>query len=154
MISIFALTRPHSEHPLDYALPAGIECTRMHIPVTGMRVRSTLVPHFCADFGVPSVSQAESVVGALKKALAEGKVAAVHCHAGAGRTGTMLGCYLVSERGMGAAEAIELLRKQGRVLSNKQQVRGHLSSCTPGVAHLLCRRPLSRHSRRCVTRHR
>ena len=75
---------------------------------------------------MPSVSQAESVVAALKKALAKGKIAAVHCHAGAGRTGTMLGCYLVSERGMGATEAVELLRKQGRVLSNKQQVRQNL----------------------------
>ena len=99
-----------------------MDCIRVHIPVTGLVFWA-----FCRltskDFGTPRIDQALQFVKVVKQALDEGKIVTAHCHAGAGRTGTMLGCYLVSYEGQRPNDAISSLRRQGRVLSNRQQVR-------------------------------
>ena len=51
-----------------------------------------------------------------------GGVVAVHCKAGLGRTGSLLGCWLMREYGMRASEAIAWLRlcRPGSVIGNQQ----------------------------------
>ena len=52
-----------------------------------------------------------------------GGVVAVHCKAGLGRTGSLLGCWLMREYGMRANEAIAWLRlcRPGSVIGNQQE---------------------------------
>jgi len=57
------------------------------------------------DFGVPSRGLMISILDALDAALGRGMPAYVHCLAGRGRTGTVVGCYLVrhAERLLGTS---------------------------------------------------
>ena len=65
-----------------------------------------------------------AVVEAFRRAAdaTEGAVA-VHCHAGLGRTGTLIGLWLMRSRGFGAREAMGWLRimRPGSVIGEQQQ---------------------------------
>lgn len=73
------------------------------------------------DFGAPSQEQLSRGVDAISGARAAGGVV-VHCGGGLGRTGTLLACYLVHEKGIGAEEAIGRVRRlrPGSVETNAQ----------------------------------
>jgi protein-tyrosine phosphatase len=47
------------------------------------------------DFGTPSVADMEATLDLLDELLARGRTVYLHCFGGTGRTGTVLGCYLV-----------------------------------------------------------
>ena len=49
------------------------------------------------DLGVPAPETMWAILDLLKAALAEGRGVYVHCWGGIGRTGTVVGCYLVSQ---------------------------------------------------------
>jgi protein-tyrosine phosphatase len=57
------------------------------------------------DFGTPSVEEMEAILGVLDELLAGGRTVYLHCRGGIGRTGTVLGCYLV-RGGRTAEEAL------------------------------------------------
>ncbi|HEU5295615.1 MAG TPA: hypothetical protein VFU71_12570 [Burkholderiaceae bacterium] len=63
------------------------------------------------DFGVPSVALMHDIVDALDAELRGGACVYLHCHAGVGRTGTALGCWLVAQ-GLDGREALALIARK------------------------------------------
>uniref|UniRef100_UPI00398F2734 protein tyrosine phosphatase domain-containing protein 1 n=1 Tax=Pristiophorus japonicus TaxID=55135 RepID=UPI00398F2734 len=62
-----------------------------------------------ADFGVSSLVRVLDAVKVTSFAVQEGKVA-VHCHAGLGRTGVLIACYLVYATRVSPSEAVHFVR--------------------------------------------
>ena len=57
------------------------------------------------DFGVPSQERMRAILDAIQNALKQGKKPYVHCWAGMGRTGTVVGCFL-AENGRSGEQAL------------------------------------------------
>jgi len=62
------------------------------------------------DFGIPSATKMRVILDTMHDAIANGSKPYIHCWAGMGRTGTVVGCYFV-EIGMSGAEALEKVDK-------------------------------------------
>ncbi|XP_062402466.1 protein tyrosine phosphatase domain-containing protein 1 [Sardina pilchardus] len=74
------------------------------------------------DFGVSSLVGMLDAVKVLAFAVREGKVA-VHCHAGLGRTGVLIACYLVYTLHISASEAVHYVRiKRPRSIQTRSQI--------------------------------
>ncbi|XP_077972174.1 uncharacterized protein LOC120339411 [Styela clava] len=84
------------------------------------------------DYGVTSLETILDMVKVMAFALTEGKVA-VHCHAGLGRTGVLIACYLVYAHRMDASFAINTVRKRR---PNSIQTRGQIA-CIQEFAQFL-----------------
>lgn len=63
------------------------------------------------DFEFCSIDVVLDTIKVMSFALSEGGKVAVHCHAGLGRTGAMIACYLVLATGMNADDALFKVRK-------------------------------------------
>nr|XP_056712094.1 protein tyrosine phosphatase domain-containing protein 1 isoform X2 [Euleptes europaea]XP_056712103.1 protein tyrosine phosphatase domain-containing protein 1 isoform X2 [Euleptes europaea] len=74
------------------------------------------------DYGVASFTTILDMVKVMTFALQEGRVA-IHCHAGLGRTGVLIACYLVFATRMTADQAIVYVRTKR---PNSVQTRGQL----------------------------
>ncbi|KAK2493638.1 hypothetical protein MC885_008620 [Smutsia gigantea] len=74
------------------------------------------------DYCVASLTSILDMVKVMTFALQEGKVA-IHCHAGLGRTGVLIACYLVFATRMTADQAIVFVRAKR---PNSIQTRGQL----------------------------
>ncbi|KAG7229700.1 hypothetical protein INR49_012747 [Caranx melampygus] len=74
------------------------------------------------DYGVASLTTILDMVKVMSFAVQEGRMA-VHCHAGLGRTGVLLACYLVFTSRMSADQAILFVRAKR---PNSIQTRGQL----------------------------
>jgi hypothetical protein len=61
------------------------------------------------DMSTPSQVEMGRIQAAIHKALQEGETIYLHCWGGRGRTGTVVGCYLV-EQGMSGEQALEQIR--------------------------------------------
>ncbi len=81
------------------ALGLDVEYHRMSIP----------------DFGTPTTGEMALILDALDAALTAGRVVYLHCWGGIGRTGTVVGCYLV-RHGMSGAAALEEIARLRAVL--------------------------------------
>ncbi len=69
------------------------------------------------DFSIPTVEEMAAILDAIDAALAAGRSLYLHCWGGSGRTGTVVGCYLV-RRGMPGEEALcEIARLRRGVAS-------------------------------------
>ncbi|XP_063786512.1 protein tyrosine phosphatase domain-containing protein 1-like [Pseudophryne corroboree] len=73
------------------------------------------------DFGVVPVLRILDAVKVIAFALQEGRIA-IHCHAGLGRTGVLIACYLIYSCRVSAADAIHFvrLRRPGSIQTGAQ----------------------------------
>uniref|UniRef100_A0A8C1RTS3 Protein tyrosine phosphatase domain-containing protein 1 n=1 Tax=Cyprinus carpio TaxID=7962 RepID=A0A8C1RTS3_CYPCA len=74
------------------------------------------------DYGVASLTTILDMVKVMSFAMQEGKMS-VHCHAGLGRTGVLIACFLVFTSRMSADQAILFIRAKR---PNSIQTRGQL----------------------------
>ena len=92
---IIDLTHPDELEPYDDDLPLSIDYVRKPI----------------RDHGLPARREHMIEIQAcLDHALRAGRLTYVHCRAGIGRTGTVVGCFLV-ERGMAGIDALDELNR-------------------------------------------
>jgi hypothetical protein len=68
------------------------------------------------DFDIPTPNQMSRILDALDSLLAQGHVVYIHCFNGTGRTGTVIGCYLVRHGATGrqALDQLAVLRRKTR----------------------------------------
>jgi atypical dual specificity phosphatase len=85
-----------TESPLEFSSIREFGFEYLHLPID--------------DFTAPTEEQVETGVAFIEQQIAHGHAALVHCHAGIGRTGTLLACFLVG-RGADAATAIQQVRR-------------------------------------------
>jgi len=69
------------------------EITATHEKTPGRQVEHARFP--IEDLGVPSIEAMQRILENIDTALAAGQVVYLHCLGGVGRTGTVVGCYLV-----------------------------------------------------------
>ncbi len=86
-----------TERDLDQELLAEAGLKNVHLPIF--------------DREAPSINQAYMLLVRMQTLMKRGEVLAVHCKAGIGRTGTILGAWLIRDGGLSASTAIERLRK-------------------------------------------
>lgn len=67
--------------------------------------------HPIEDFDAPDAAALEQTLAWMRARVEEGHPVAVHCHAGLGRTGTVLAAYLGRFHERTAAQAIEEVRR-------------------------------------------
>lgn len=62
------------------------------------------------DMGTPTPAQMRAILDDLHRALEAGRIVYVHCFGGIGRTGTVIGCHLVTQ-GMNGDEALATIAR-------------------------------------------
>jgi atypical dual specificity phosphatase len=92
------ITLTEQDFPQDALARHGLK--NVHLPI--------------ADRKAPTPAEMDMLVARMRDLMDNGKVLAVHCLAGLGRTGTILAAYLVKEKGMSAHGALNQIRRFNR----------------------------------------
>ncbi|XP_071492096.1 protein tyrosine phosphatase domain-containing protein 1-like [Diadema antillarum] len=85
------------------------------------------------DYGVKSLTFILDMVKVMSFAVKEGKVA-VHCHAGLGRTGVLIACYLIYAKRLDGDNAIHFVREKR---PGSIQTKGQVECCQQFAQFLL-----------------
>lgn len=80
----------------------------LYTPLLPVSVRHLRMP--IGDFTVPTPDRMKEILNALDSALAGGRNVYLHCRGGLGRTGTVVGCFLV-RHGMTGDQALAEIRR-------------------------------------------
>ena len=86
-----------TEDPLHAGIVAGAGLANRHFPIV--------------DFDVPTLDQAADFCRWVDEQLAANRPVAAHCWAGLGRTGLMIGCWLVREKGATTEAVLRTIRR-------------------------------------------
>jgi hypothetical protein len=84
----------------------------------GLQVRYLRFP--IPDYSLPTPEQMLAILDQLDQARNEGRKAYLHCHGGIGRTGTVVGCYLV-RHGLGGQATLDQLAEWWRGVPKSAQ---------------------------------
>ncbi|KAK3518728.1 hypothetical protein QTP70_010080 [Hemibagrus guttatus] len=128
--TVINLQQP-GEHA-DCGNPLEPESGFTYLPETFMEAGIYFYNFGWNDYGVASLTAILDMMKVMSFAMQEGKVA-VHCHAGLGRTGVLLACFLLFTSHMTANQAILMVRSKR---PNSIQTRGQLE-CVRNFAKCL-----------------
>lgn len=125
-----ALARKRLSRFLEAGITSFIDLTA---PIDPLKPYSELLremaPHVAytrlpiADMGIPRVPRMRSILDAIDAALAAEHTVYVHCWGGVGRTGTVVGCWLV-RRGLTPDDALAEVRRLFASMS-PQKLQAH-----------------------------
>jgi atypical dual specificity phosphatase len=79
------------------------------------------------DHQPPAAASLDEGVAFIQGELGRGKAVVVHCLAGEGRTGCVLAAYMVKDRGLGAPDALRVIRKAKPSFVERSQERAVLA---------------------------
>jgi len=96
----------HPDEIPSYAPLLMQEATEFGLPVCYRRFP-------IGDYGLPSQEQMQAILVYLEQARQQGRKTYLHCQGGIGRTGTVVGCYLV-QQGLGGEAALAQLAEWWR----------------------------------------
>jgi hypothetical protein len=100
-----------SYDPILRQLPLGALAERIHMPIPDLRV--------CGDH------QMRRILDAIDSALDTGQTVYVHCWGGVGRTGTVIGCWLVRHGRSGQEALGEVAELYGSMSDAKRRKHPH-----------------------------
>jgi protein-tyrosine phosphatase len=91
--------RPYAAIAAELAGERGLIVTHHRMPIV--------------DVSVPTPAQMERILVRIDQALAQGQTVYVHCYGGIGRTGTVIGCWLV-RHGLSGRRALAGIKRWRR----------------------------------------
>ena len=103
----------------DEGLPEYDELLRSQAVSRGLTVLGKRHP--IRDYGVPKAAEMRRILDAMDAAIKMERPLYLHCHGGIGRTGTVVGCWLV-ERGLSGDQALALIQRKWQVMAKRDRV--------------------------------
>lgn len=111
---VIDLTEPFEDKRFEYGQPSydafiGRVCVQRDITMTRSRFP---IP----DFGAPDLSLMIRILNDIDLSISENLPVYVHCRAGIGRTGMVVGCYLVRHTGMTGIAVLDTINSMRKSL--------------------------------------
>lgn len=94
------------------------------------------------DMSVPGLKRMIDICHIIESVVEHGGKAAVHCHAGLGRTGLVIACYLVYRERMTPLQAIRAVRRDRPGSVQTQRQERFVECFAAFLAHLRCVLPM------------
>jgi protein-tyrosine phosphatase len=97
--------RPYAPLLIELAEPRGIDVQYRRMSVV--------------DLGVPSIGHMRAILRHIDDEIGAGRPVYVHCWGGIGRTGTVVGCWMIEHEHCGAAQVIERIADLRRLTGDR-----------------------------------